>query len=136
MPVGKGASPTRAESTLLREARIETAVEELRSLIAARYPTASFAVFEREDPHGVRLQATVDIDDTDEVMGLVMDALYDIQVERGLPVYVVTEQPLHRVAQQLRERGPRHEPHRTLAAAELVRLLREISRLGRRPRAK
>jgi hypothetical protein len=62
---------------------------------------AALAEFEGEDPPGVRLQAIVDIDDTDEVMDLVMDALDDIQVERGLPVYVVTEQPLERVVERL-----------------------------------
>ena len=64
-------------------------------------------MFERDDPEGVRLRATVDIADTDEVMDVVLDALYDIQVEQGLPVYVVTEQPPARVAEQLRSRARR-----------------------------
>jgi hypothetical protein len=71
---------------------------------------AALAEFEGEDPPGVRLQAIVDIDDTDEVMDLVMDALYDIQVERGLPVYVVTEQPLERVMKELRKQARRRDP--------------------------
>jgi uncharacterized protein (UPF0332 family) len=96
--------------TLLSDPRIQEAVEELRTLIAGRYPTARFDVFERDDPEGVRLQAMVDIEDTDEVMDAVMDALYDIQVERGLPVYMVTEQPPARVAEQLRERSRRASP--------------------------
>ena len=66
-------------------------------------------MFERDDPKGVRLQATVDVADTDEVMDSVLDALYDIQVERGLPVYVLTEQPLSRVAEQLRARTRRRQ---------------------------
>ena len=90
--------------------RVEGAIEELRALIAERYPGARFDVFERDDPEGVRLQATVDIEDTEEVMDVVIDALYDIQVERGLPVYVVTEQPLARVAEQLRARAQRTRP--------------------------
>jgi hypothetical protein len=95
---------------LTRNPRIQEAVEELRRLIAGRYPDARFDVFERDDPEGVRLQATVDIEDTDEVMDLAMDALYDIQVERGLPVYVVTEQPHLRVAEQLRARARHPSP--------------------------
>jgi hypothetical protein len=95
------------EPTLTRDPRIREAVEELRRLIAGRYPEAGFDVFERDDPEGVRLQATVGIEDTDEVMDVVVDALYDIQVERGLPVYVVTEQPPARVAEQLRARARR-----------------------------
>ena len=98
------------QRTLTGDPRIQRAVEELRTLIAARYPGARFDVFERDDPQGVRLQATVDIEDTDEVMDVILDALYDIQVERGLPVYVVTEQPLPRVAEQLRARTRRTPP--------------------------
>jgi hypothetical protein len=95
---------------LIGDPRVKKAVEELRALIAARYPSASFAVFERDDPKGVRLQATIDLEDTDEVMDLVVDALYDIQVERGLPVYVVTEQPLSWIAEALRARGKHKQP--------------------------
>ena len=98
------------EQGLLGDARIKEAVEELRTLIAGRYPGASFDVFERDDPTGVRLRATVDIEDTDEVMDGVMDALYDIQVERELPVYVVIVQPLSRVAEERRARGKRGQP--------------------------
>jgi hypothetical protein len=97
----------RKERTLTGDLRIQEAVAELRRLIAGRYPGARFDVFERDDPEGVRLRATVDIEDTDEVMDIVMDALYAIQVERGLPVYVVTEQPPARVAEQLRARARR-----------------------------
>ncbi len=100
----------RKEQTLTGDPQIQRAVEELRTLIAGRYPGACFAVFERDDPEGVRLQATVDIEDTDEVMDVVMDALFDIQVQRGLPVYVVTEQPLPRVAEQLHARARRTPP--------------------------
>src|SRR3954447_5782807 len=94
---------------LLSDPRIKEAVEELRTLIASRYPVASFDVYESDDPKGVRLQATVDIEDLDEVMDGLMDALFNIQVERGLPVYVVMEQPLSRVAEQLRARGKRRQ---------------------------
>ena len=82
----------------------------MRTLIAGRYPGTGFDVFERDDPEGVRLRATVDVEDTDAVMDGVMDALYDIQVERGLPVYVVTEQPPSRVAEQLCARARRTSP--------------------------
>src|SRR3954447_10576878 len=98
------------EQGLLGDPRIKEAVEELRALIASRYPVASFDVFERDDPVGVRLRATVDVEDLDEVMDAVVDALYDIQVERGLPVYVMTQQPLSRVAEELRARGKRRQP--------------------------
>ena len=95
---------------LVADPRIKEAVDELRALIASRYPAASFDVYESDDPQGVRLQATVDLEDLDEVMDGVMDALYDIQVERGLPVYVVIVQPLSRVAEERRARGKRRQP--------------------------
>ena len=85
--------------------RIQEAVAELRTDIAARYPTATFDVFERDDPDGVRLRATVDVDDTDEVMAVVIDGLTEIQTERALPVYLLIEQPLARVAEQLKARA-------------------------------
>ena len=98
------------EQTLVNDPQITEAVEELRTLIASRYATASFDVFERDDPTGVRLQVTVDVEDTDMVMDAITDALYDIQVERGLPVYVVMEQPLSRVVEELRARGRHRQP--------------------------
>ena len=98
------------EQGLVADTRIEEAVDELRALIASRYPAASFDVYESDDPQEVRLQATVDLEDLDEVMDGIMDALYDIQVERELPVYIVTQQPLSRVAEQLRARGKRRRP--------------------------
>ena len=98
------------EQGFLSDPLIEGALEELRTLIAARYPAASFDVYESDDPKGARLRATVDVEDTDEVMDGLMDALYDIQVERGLPVYVVIVQPLSRVAEERRARGKRGQP--------------------------
>jgi hypothetical protein len=94
---------TRAHSAS-DDPRIREAIDALREIIRARYPDAAFDVYERDDPVGVHLLATVDIDDTDEVMDLVLDKLYEIQVEQELPVYVVTAQPLTRVARQLRGR--------------------------------
>src|SRR4051794_6209567 len=102
------------ERGLLNDPRIKEAVEELQRLITGRYPGAQFDVFVRDDPSddpkGVRLQATVDVEDLDDVMDTVIDALYDIQVERGLPVYIVTQQPLSRVAEELRARGKHRQP--------------------------
>ncbi len=84
----------------IADPRIQSALAQLKCMIRDRYPTATFDVFYRDDPEGVRLRATVDIEDTDEVMDLIIDTLYEIQVEQELPVYVVTAQPLQRVAAQ------------------------------------
>jgi hypothetical protein len=87
--------------------RILAAIDELTTLIRVHYPDASFDVFRGEDPDGVYLRATVDMDDSEQVIEVVLDKLYEIQVERALPVHVVTTQPLARVAAQLAARGAR-----------------------------
>jgi hypothetical protein len=84
--------------------RIREAVAELRATIAERYPVATFDVFEHDDPVGVHLRAIVDVDDTDDVMDTVVETLTQIQTERALPVYLLIEQPLERVAEQLKAR--------------------------------
>ena len=83
--------------------RIARAVEELQGLIQQRYPEASFDVVEGDDPAGVYLRATVDVDDTDAVMDVVIDRLLELEDEQALPVYVVPVRPLTRIAARLEE---------------------------------
>jgi len=78
-----------AERHLDQDPRIEAALLELRALIQARYPTAAFLTFHGDDPAGMYLQATVEIDDTDEVVDVIIDRLLAMQVDEGLPVYVL-----------------------------------------------
>jgi hypothetical protein len=99
----------RAVSIRPDDPRVEGAIIELRDLIQARYPEATFDVFHRDDPDGVRLRVTVDVEDTDAVMDLVVDKLYELQVEQELPVYVLPVQPRVRAAGQLR--SARYAPH-------------------------
>ncbi len=82
----------------LTDQQITSALAELRTLIAQRYPEAQFDVFHGEDPEGVYLRATVDVDDTDPVLDTVLDRLYVFQVEQALPIHVVTTVPMERVA--------------------------------------
>jgi hypothetical protein len=84
--------------------RIARALATLETLIRERYSDAAFIAFVGEDPEGVYLHATVDIEDPDEVMDVVADMLYHMQVEQQIPVYVVPVQPLERVAEQLRSK--------------------------------
>ncbi len=83
--------------------RAQAALDELQALIVARFPQATFTIQKGYEPAGIYLMATVDIDDTDEVIDLIGDRLVDLQVEEGLPVYVVPLQPTARVMAQLRE---------------------------------
>jgi hypothetical protein len=89
--------------------RTEPAIEELKALIRARYPETKFQVSRGEDPEGVYLAATVDVEDVDEVMTLYTERLIELQVEDRLPLYVLSLQPFERVVavlQQRRERFP------------------------------
>ena len=93
----------RQESQVPLSPRMEEAVHELKGLITARFPQASFVVEEGFDPKGTYLVTTVDIADTDEVIDVVGDRLVELQVTEGLPVYVAQLRPIERVVAQLRE---------------------------------
>lgn len=79
----------------------QMAVNELEEMITKQYPNAAFQVAHGEDPEGVYLKATVDIEDVDEVLDVVSDRLFAIQVEQGLPLYVIPLQPVERVMHEL-----------------------------------
>jgi hypothetical protein len=68
--------------------RVQEALDELQAMIAVRYPDASFSVYTWYDIAGIYLNATVDVEDTDEVRDVFRDRLIDMQVEDGLPVHV------------------------------------------------
>ena len=76
--------------------RLEEALDELKRLIANHYPEALFSVGEGEDPDGLYLTATVDIEDMGEVIDIFLDRMVDVQVEEGLPIFVVAVRPLAR----------------------------------------
>lgn len=83
--------------------RIKSAISELRELIARHYPTATFEVVRRDDPDGIYLIPTVDVNDLEEVAAVFEERLIDMQVEEGLPVYVVPDWPDERVRAQLQQ---------------------------------
>lgn len=85
---------------------VQDAVEELQRTITARFPTAVFEVGPGEDPEGVYLTAAVDVEDLTNVFDVVADRLVDMQVEEGLPLYVVPVRPLERALKEIRP--PRH----------------------------
>ena len=83
---------------------MEKAVNKLKMTIAERFPQASFVVEEGYDPKGIYLVTTVDIADTDEVIDVIGDRLVELQVDKGLPLYVTPLRPIQRVIAELRER--------------------------------
>jgi hypothetical protein len=77
---------------------VRSAIEELAAIIKRQYPEASFRISRGEDdPAIVQLVAIVDVDDTDDVLNLVMPQLLDLH-DQDLPVFVVTERPPERMA--------------------------------------
>lgn len=82
----------------------EAALFEIQRLISARYPDATFEISEGDDPEGLYLLATVDVEDTDEVAALYTERLLDFQVEHRLPVYVLPVRPTARVSSELSRR--------------------------------
>lgn len=84
------------ETPLKLSARMSAAVEEIEQLILRHYPEATFDIGEGEDPAGIHLIATVDLDDLGEVRDLYRNRIVDLQVDEGLPLYVIAVRPIER----------------------------------------
>ncbi len=83
------------------------AVNELIGIITRRYPTASFTVGPGEDdPDATHITTTVDIDDPDDVVDMVIDRMLELQLDQGIPVYVIPIRTPERV-EALRRRQKR-----------------------------
>lgn len=62
------------------------AITELQALICDHYPGASFAVRRGiDDPETIQLWATVNVEDTEQILDHVLDRVLELQLE-GLPV--------------------------------------------------
>ena len=87
----------RKEIVYSLDPRLQRAVTELTEMIKHRYPTASFIVGPGEDtPDATHITATVDVDDPDEVTDLVIERELELQVDEGIPIYVIPIQPPER----------------------------------------
>ena len=85
------------ERALEHDPRLLAVASELRALIVARYPEATIELMTGDDPPGLYLVPTVDVDDTEEVAEVVADRLLALQVDEELPIYVFPVRPLARV---------------------------------------
>ena len=94
----------RQEQSIPLTPAMEKAVNELKGVIAERFPQASFVIEDGFDPKGIYLVTTVDIADTDEVIDVIGDRLVELQVDEDLPIYVTPLRPIQRVVAELRER--------------------------------
>jgi len=80
-------------ATLRVSNREQEALHELRQLVAARYPHASFNIVEGYDPPGKYLEVHLNAADPDEtfeeILDTVMERLLFYQDQRDLDVYVM-----------------------------------------------
>jgi hypothetical protein len=78
--------------------RLEEAIGEMKDRILRRFPTTTFQMYQGEDPLGIYLIAIVDTDDLEEVGDLFTSRLVDLQVDEGLPLFVIPERTPERDA--------------------------------------
>jgi hypothetical protein len=82
--------------------KVQRALAELQRLIAERWPSARFAISRGEDnPEGIHLNATVDVEDPEEVLDLVIDRVVELQTEQELPIHVIPLRPVEKVIAEL-----------------------------------
>ena len=86
-----------AEHVALDTPRMQAAITELQGLIRQHYPNTTFEVVHGDDPIGMYVVATVDVEDTEAVVDVYIDRLLKLQIDAGLAVYVVPVRPLARV---------------------------------------
>ena len=101
----------------------QDALTELQELIRLHFPTATFAVSRGEDDaESIHLTTTVDVEDPDDVMDVVIDRVLALQVEEGIPVHVIPirtpERALQAMQLQQRQR-PRADIERVAARSSL-----------------
>jgi hypothetical protein len=83
--------------------QMESAIKELKAMILARFPDAQFNVAPAiDEPESIHIITTVDVDDTEEVLDLVIDRVIDLIVEEGIPVHVIPVRPLERVLAKMK----------------------------------
>jgi hypothetical protein len=58
-----------------------------------------------DEPEAVLLVTTVDIDDPDDVTDLVIERMMEIQIDQGLPIFVVPVRHPARVMQMISARS-------------------------------
>jgi hypothetical protein len=116
MPVIDRIDDDPPEIRIIITPRAQAALDELRTLIASRFPQATFDVQKRYEPAGIYLVATVDVEDLDEVRDHFMSRLVDIQVDDRIPVYVRVKRPFERTWAVFEEQRGRRAQAESLSA--------------------
>jgi len=68
--------------------RLMPAIDELKARVLAKYPTATFRVGVRAEP-AFHLYVSVDLEDDEQLIDLVIDRVLELQVEEGIPLHVI-----------------------------------------------
>jgi hypothetical protein len=93
------------------------ALDELQGVISHRYPTAQFEILrDVEEPENIDLLTTVDLEDPDEVLDLVMDRLIELQVDEGVPVHVVPIRNPERILAAMQSESRPRRLHRRISS--------------------
>jgi hypothetical protein len=101
------------------DARMQQAVDEMTEAIRQRYPEASFEISRGiDEPEQVHLWTTVDVDDPDEVLDLVLERLLEMEIDEGIPLYVIPIRTPERIAEE-RRRAPRPAPRLRLTVSSM-----------------
>src|SRR3954471_15205810 len=78
------------EQPITTDPRMRAAITELEDLIRSQYPEATFTVSHgTDDPEAIHIYATVDLEDTEPVVDLVLERELELLAEEGLLVHVI-----------------------------------------------
>lgn len=95
-----------AEHEPVLDDQMERAVAELSGLIQGQHPTATFRLSASpDDPQAIHLWASLDLDDPDEVVDLLIERMMTLQIEEGLPLFVIPVRTPERVAALRRDQA-------------------------------
>jgi len=73
----------------LADERMQSAVNELQSVISEAFPVVEYELYVWDDPEGLYLRTVVDLDDTDEVTDHVIDRLVRMYFDEQLPIHLI-----------------------------------------------
>ena len=78
------------EDQPITDPRVVAAVSELEELVRSHYPHSTFNVGRGpDDPEAIHVYATVDLEDTEPVVDLVIERELELLLDEGLPVQVI-----------------------------------------------
>ncbi|MBA3450024.1 MAG: hypothetical protein H0T18_02290 [Chloroflexia bacterium] len=86
--------------------RMDAAIAEIKELILTHFTGATFDVGLSDDPDGTSMTVTVDVEDTDDVVDVIVERSLEMQVDEGIPLYVVPVRPIERIMADLRAPDP------------------------------